>query len=138
MIDMVENFKEYIPFSEWENKEFRFEVNTRKLLSIFSEHQIKTTFFILGWNAERSHGLVREIYKQGHEVASHGYTHRMCTSQSEDALYEELRKSKMLLEDIIGAEVAHYRVPSFFINNQAINSLKKLVILMAQATVLIV
>lgn len=122
----VENFKNYIPFTQWDNKEFRFEDNTRKLLDILKKHQIKATFFILGWNAERSHGLVQEIYKQGHEVASHGYAHQLCSSQSKDALCEDLRKSKMILEDIIGSEVKGYRAPSFSINNQAIILLKEL------------
>lgn len=122
----VENFKDYIHYSQWENKEYRFESNTRELLDIFYEHQIKATFFIVGWNAERTHGLVREIYEQGHEVASHGYTHQMCSVQSKNVLCEDLRKSKLLLEDIIGAEVKGYRAPSFSINNQAIILLKEL------------
>jgi peptidoglycan/xylan/chitin deacetylase (PgdA/CDA1 family) len=46
----VENFKNSIPFSEWGTKEFRFENNTRKLLEIFEEYNIKATFFILGRN----------------------------------------------------------------------------------------
>ena len=123
----VENFKKYIPFSQWDNKEFRFEDNTRKLLALFNDHQIKATFFILGWNAERSRGLVREIHKQGHEVASHGYAHKLCSVQSKDELCEDLRKSKTLLEDIIGAEVKGYRAPGFSINTQAILFLKELV-----------
>ncbi len=122
----VENFKEYIPFSQWDNKEFRFEYNTRRLLDFFNEYQIKATFFILGWNAKRARGLVREIHVQGHEVASHGYAHELCFLQSKDALFEDLRSSKILLEDTIGAEVKGYRAPGFSINDQAILFLKEL------------
>ena len=37
----------------------------------------RATFFVLGWVAERHRGLVREIDARGHEVACHGYGHRM-------------------------------------------------------------
>ena len=70
----VENFKNYIPFSSWESKELRVEKNVLELLDILDgfPDPIPATFFVLGWIAERCPGLVREIQKRGHEVASHG------------------------------------------------------------------
>ena len=78
---------------------------------------VRATFFILGWIAERLPGLVREIHDRGHEVASHGYGHEMCSRQSPEALKADLVKSKHLLEDIIGADVCGYRAPSFSVDN---------------------
>ena len=80
----VENFKVSIPFSEWDTKEFRFENNTRRLLEIFEEYNIKATFFILGWNAERAPELVRDIHNLGHEIASHGF-------EFQNALFREMQ-----------------------------------------------
>lgn len=76
----------------------------------------KSTFFILGWLAERLPDLVREIHARGHEVASHGYNHGLCGACSIEELKLDLKDSKKLLEDIIGAEVCGYRAPSFSIN----------------------
>ena len=82
-----------------------------------TEPTVRCTFFILGWIAERLPGLVREIHDRGHEVASHGFGHEMCSRQSPADLKSDLVKSKQLLEDIIGAEVVGYRAPSFSVDN---------------------
>lgn len=79
--------------------------------------RIHATFFVLGWLAERLPHLVREIKDRGHEVASHGYGHELCSQCSSDDLKEDLAKSKKLLEDIIGARVYGYRAPSFSISD---------------------
>ncbi|MCP4267531.1 MAG: DUF3473 domain-containing protein [Candidatus Brocadiaceae bacterium] len=122
----VENFKNSIPFSEWDTKEFRFEKNTRSLLEIFEKYKIKATFFILGWNAERVPELVREIHSQGHEIASHGYNHDLCTDMTTEDIREDLQKSKDILEDITGSPVYGYRAPSFSITENTISLLKEI------------
>ena len=78
--------------------------------------QIEATFFIHGWIAERLPHLVREIHSRGHEVASHGCYHNLCSHQSPDHLKKDLTDSKKLLEDIISAPIYGYRAPSFAIN----------------------
>jgi len=79
--------------------------------------RIKTTFFVLGWIAERVPNLVREIQKRGHEVASHGYNHDLCGAINHTELKQDLIKSKQLLEAIIGSEIYGYRAPSFSIDD---------------------
>ncbi|KHE90878.1 MAG: DUF3473 domain-containing protein [Candidatus Scalindua rubra] len=122
----VENFKNSIPFSEWDAKELRFENNTRRLLEIFEECNIKATFFVLAWNAERVPELVRDIYNLGHEIASHGYNHHLCSDTTIEDLRQDLQKSKSVLEEIIGSPVLGYRAPSFSITGQAISLLKEI------------
>ena len=118
----VENFKEYIPYSSWEDKELRVEKNTTELLDLLDDAptQIQATFFVLGWIAERYPDLVREIHKRGHEVASHGFDHHLCYNQTPEELRQDLIKSKKLLEDLIGTEVTGYRAPSFSITDDVI------------------
>ena len=93
----VENFKQHIGFSQWGSSEWRFEKNTCLLLDIFEKQKIKATFFILAWNAEHAPELVKEIKAKGHEIASHGYKHELCTIMSYDELREDLLKSKLIL-----------------------------------------
>jgi polysaccharide deacetylase family protein (PEP-CTERM system associated) len=78
---------------------------------------VRATFFVLGWIARKLPGLIREIHARGHEVASHGVDHHLCTDQSIDTLRRDLTDSRKLLEDIIGSRVNGYRAPSFSINN---------------------
>jgi polysaccharide deacetylase family protein (PEP-CTERM system associated) len=77
----------------------------------------KATFFVLGWIAERLPNLVREIHARGHEIASHGYGHELCTKLSVQELERDLIKGKNLLEDITGAQVYGYRAPSFSVSD---------------------
>ncbi len=119
----VENFKSYIPYETWANRELRIEKNTNLILDLFDSVELKNsnkpkaTFFILGWVAERFPNLVDEIASRGHEVASHGYHHHLCSSQPKGTLIQDQIDSKKLLEDITGDAISGYRAPSFDIND---------------------
>ena len=79
----------------------------------------KATFFVLGWIAERYPGLVRRIQKEGHEIACHGYAHKLVYTQSKEEFRQDIRKAKAILEDITGNEVTGYRAPSYSITNKS-------------------
>lgn len=116
----VENFKPWIPFSTWDSSELRVEDNTKRLLDLFDSIpgvSIHTTFFVLGWIAERLPNLVKLIHQRGHEVASHGFYHNLCNQETLDQLKSDLTDSKKLLEDIIGAPIYGYRAPNFSVSN---------------------
>jgi peptidoglycan-N-acetylglucosamine deacetylase len=138
----VENFKQYIPFSTWSERELRVEKNTHRLLDLLDSascinnhkpetlnlepsYHPKATFFILGWVAERLPALVKEIHSRGHEVASHGFSHELCYDCSTESLRDDLSASKKLLEDITGSQVFGYRAPSFSINNDILKIIEE-------------
>jgi len=95
--------------------ESRVEANTGKILDALASHHILSTFFVLGWVAERHKEFIRRIADHGHEIASHGYEHRNILAQSPAQFREEIRKTKRILEDITGQAVLGYRAPSFSI-----------------------
>ena len=113
-----------ISYDDWDSIPVRVEKNTMRLLDLFDQYKIKATFFVLGWVAERHPQIVTEIYKRGHEVASHGYSHQLIYMQSENVFKEESRRSKEILEDIIQAEVIGYRAASYSITNDSIWALE--------------
>ena len=78
-------------------------------------HNVKSTFFVLGWVAERYPELISAIHRQGHEVASHGYAHRRATEQNRDEFSNDVKRSKDHLEDLLGERITGYRAPSFSI-----------------------
>ena len=100
---------------EWEKADSRVERNTRSLIESFDTRGIRATFFVLGWVAERHPGIVRDIVAGGHEVASHGYSHKLVYTQSRAEFREETRRSKAILEDLAGTAVTGYRAASFSI-----------------------
>ncbi len=99
--------------SEWSRLPSRVEQNFSRLLDIFSEYQVQVTCFVLGWIGERFPHLVREAVARGHEIASHGYGHGLVYQQSRDEFYEDVRTSRLLLEDLAAAPVVGYRAPGF-------------------------
>lgn len=116
----VAAFAEVIDPKDWSHWPSRVEANTQRLLSLFAEHQIKITFFILGWVAERYPQLVRDIQAQGHEIASHGYSHQLIYRQTPEVFRAETAKSKYLLEDILQQPVNGYRAASYSITRQSL------------------
>ena len=113
----VSAFEKNICRSDWTNLELRVERNTNRLLELFEQHQVKSTFFTLGWVAERCPNLIRSIVNQGHELGSHGYSHQRATMMTVAEFHQDVSKSKQILEDAAGQKIIGYRAPSFSIND---------------------
>jgi len=122
----VSAFEGIVNRSDWDRMESRVEANTHRLLDLFTLHGVKSTFFVLGWVAERHPDLVRAIRDSGHEVASHGYDHRQITMMSRDELRRDARKSKEILEGTTGEAVLGYRAPSFSVTRATLWALDTL------------
>lgn len=115
----VSAFESVVRFEDWDQYDSRVERNTYRILELLDEHNVKATFFILGWIAERAPSLVRSIHELGHEIASHGYAHQRVYTQTADLFREETRKSKHLLEDIISKPISGYRAASYSITKKS-------------------
>ncbi|MGD0516979.1 MAG: XrtA system polysaccharide deacetylase [Thermoguttaceae bacterium] len=115
----VSAFERYVPRDNWDRYESRVVTNTRRMLGLLDRHNVKATFFILGWVGQHYPQLVREIHQAGHEIASHGYWHRLIYNQTPEEFRDDIRLSRKLLEDIIGERVFIYRAPSFSVTEQS-------------------
>lgn len=116
----VSAFADSIAPHEWGRHSLRVEQNTHKLLDLFDERQIKATFFVLGWVAERTRELILEIARRGHEVACHGYSHQLVYNQTPEVFQQETVRAKSLLEDIVQQPVRGYRAASYSITNRSL------------------
>ena len=112
----VSAFENAISPKDWDTLSLRVEENTYRLLALFAKHKVKSTFFTLGWVAQRCPELIKAIVEQGHELASHGYSHQRATGMTIDEFREDVAKSKQILEDISGKKIKGYRAPSFSVN----------------------
>src|SRR5438132_12522367 len=86
----VSVFDGMLPRHRWATLESRVVRNTERLLRIFDEAGVQATFFVLGWVGERHPELVKRIAALGHEVASHGYAHRLAYDQTPAAFREDV------------------------------------------------
>jgi len=111
----VSAFEGRVRREDWDRLESRVERNTARLLDLFADQDVHVTFFVLGWIAERHPALLRRMVAEGHEVASHGYSHVRATEQTPQAFRDDVARTKALLEDTAGVAVRGYRAASFSI-----------------------
>src|SRR5262249_51161454 len=98
----------------------RVENNTMRMLELLARHDVRATFFVLGYVAEKVPHLVPAIQSAGHEIACHGLTHQLVYKQTQALFREETHRSKSLLEDLSGSKVRGYRAATYSITNQSL------------------
>ena len=123
----VSAFEKYVKHEDWCPYPSRVEANTLKVLDMLEEFSVNATFFILGWVAEKHPSIVKEVQKRGHEIASHGYNHKLVYNMSPEDFRKDIKMAKMLLEDICGKKVCCYRAPSYSITNESLWALDILI-----------
>jgi polysaccharide deacetylase family protein (PEP-CTERM system associated) len=106
--------------ANWGTMPQRVVRNTQALYEMLARHDIKATFFFLGWVVDRHPQLVREAAQAGHEVACHGYSHRLIYQQTPEDFRAETLRSKALIEDQLGAPVLGYRAASYSITRKSL------------------
>lgn len=111
----VSAFAKVVRVEDWPACESRVVQNTRQILDILARHDLKATFFFVGWVAEQHPDLVRQVDSEGHEIATHGYAHQLVTGQTPEQLARDIRHSLDILENIVGRKVVGYRAPSYSI-----------------------
>ena len=114
----VSAFSNNISLDEWRNHDCRVEQNMARILELFDQHNVKGTFFTLGWIAQHYPNVVKQIVAQGHELASHGRNHVRAYDQSPKEFSDDIRSTKQMLEDLGGVEVKGYRAASFSIDER--------------------
>lgn len=114
--------------ARWGDYESRVARNTDIILDTLGRTSSKATFFVLGYIAEQNPSLIKKIFKQGHELAVHGYYHRRVYEMTEQEFDEDLRKSIDVVEGITGAKVHGFRAPEWSIRRStgwALDIMKK-------------
>lgn len=111
----------------WESYESRIRESLPRLLDLLAEHGTRATFFILGWLAEREPELIRRIAAQGHEIGTHGYSHRLIYKLERAQFAAELRRAIDVVEQIVGRPVTAHRAPFFSITRDSLWALDVLI-----------
>jgi polysaccharide deacetylase family protein (PEP-CTERM system associated) len=118
----VEDWYQGLDFDmdEWARFAPRLETGLARLLELLAHAGARATFFVVGWQADRTPGIVREIARHGHEIACHGYTHRFVYRLTPATFREEVRRSRDVLEALAGEPVVGFRAPFFSITADAL------------------
>ncbi|MHC5064191.1 MAG: XrtA system polysaccharide deacetylase [Planctomycetota bacterium] len=116
----VLNLRASVQREDWEKMELRCGDSTRRILDLLDRHSAKATFFFLGWIAERLPDLVRDVASAGHEIGSHGYDHQLLNELGEDGFREDLRRTRVILEELTGSRPELFRACTWSIGPQTL------------------
>jgi polysaccharide deacetylase family protein (PEP-CTERM system associated) len=111
----------------WDGMPARVAESTRRLLDAFERRQVKGTFFILGWVAERHPALIRQIAAAGHELGCHSYAHQLVYDLTPRQFKEDTLRAQAVIADACGMRPISYRAPSYSITKRSMWALEVLV-----------
>lgn len=103
-------FNRFIQKNRWQRFESRVEVTTDRALELLATHDVKATFFVLGWIADQFPQAVRRVAEAGHEVAVRGYFHRSVREMTPEEFKADAERARHAVEDATGRRVYGYRL----------------------------
>ena len=112
-----------------ENPESQIEDSTRTILDLLEKYRVKATFFILGDIARKHPDLIKSIHAGGHEIASHGMSHKPLWELGDLDFDLELKTFERLIDEILGPRVSikGFRAPTFSMDNTTRYAMGRLV-----------
>ena len=113
-------FEKVVAPDQWPQLESRVERNVERILDLLERYQVRATFFVLGWIGEHHPWVVKKIAGFGHEVACHGYDHRLIHEMSPEDFREQLSRSVDILQGLTGKKILGFRAPSFSIKEDTL------------------
>jgi len=99
--------------TNWERFEYRVDKMVLPILDFLDQKKVKATFFCMGWLADNHPELVREIANRGHQIGCNSYMHAEPNTLTKEQFYDDVKRSREILEKVSGKSVEAYRAPSF-------------------------
>lgn len=96
-----------------------------KILELLSKEELKATFFVPGWTAEKYTDRMEAIVAGGHEIGHHGYLHEWIDPDYPDKEREALEKGLESLKRTVGVRPSGYRSPAGETSANMINMLQE-------------
>jgi len=81
------------------------------MLHVLDSKNARVTFFVVGRWANKNPDLLRQMAAKGHQIASHGASHKLCTRLSDIDLNDIIRDGVAAIRDILGKEPAPIFAP---------------------------
>lgn len=117
----VHAFSRWIQPADWDGYPSRVMESTQRLLDILQARDVRATFFIVGWVAEKYPELIQKIADQGHEIGSHSYWHRLVYDQTPSEFAADVESSlEAISRAVPSAAISGYRAPSFSITKETL------------------
>ena len=105
--------KQPVPRSSW-----RVCAATERILKLLDEYGVKATFFVLGSVAAAEPELITHIAGGGHEIASHGWSHRLIHQLTPDQFRDELAQTEDIIQGQAGNLPVGFRAPQWSVSGR--------------------
>jgi polysaccharide deacetylase family protein (PEP-CTERM system associated) len=124
-IDMEEffhadNLKQCWPPDTWDSAPCRTRETVPRLLEALGAAGVKSTWFVLGWLAEKAPDLVARVAAAGHEIGCHTTSHRLIYEQSPEEFRADLLRATKAITEATGRRPTAFRAPSFSITAKSL------------------
>jgi len=86
-------------------------IYTPQILAVLARYNVKATFFVLGWQAERYPELMEDIAAAGHSIQNHTWFHSRLPSWSSGAISTKLTRAQDTIIATSGITPRCYRPP---------------------------
>ncbi len=106
--------------SQYDATSTNLESNVDRLIDLCAENGVKSTCFILGDVAKNKPYVVKKLFEAGHEIASHGMSHKLIYPMTPEEFSTDLRTSSAILEQITGQKVVGFRAPSWSVKRETL------------------
>ena len=111
----VEAFRDQFPTDTWELQKTRILSNMVRVAELLDDYNVKATFFVLGWIAEKFPQVVEYLLSRGHEIGSHSYSHNLIYNMTPDEFKADTYRSLEVIKGKRDFPIIGYRAPSFSI-----------------------
>jgi polysaccharide deacetylase family protein (PEP-CTERM system associated) len=102
----------------WEKFESRIHRNVDRVLDILQRHNLRATFFCLGWIAKKYPEVVKKVLACNHEIGCHSMNHQLVYHQYPEEFKNDLRDALHILEDVSGNKITMYRAAGFSVSEK--------------------
>ena len=103
------------------DKEYSFLDGLDVYLEILEKHDIKSDFFVVGEIASKLSSVLKKISASGHSIGSHGWDHKRPIMIQKKDFRNDIIRTKVEIENIIGSSVSGYRAPCFSIDRERLD-----------------
>lgn len=116
-----------LSMESWASLPSRIGAQTDRILELLDRHSVSATFFILGWVAEHTPGVVRRIARAGHEIGCHSYAHQPIYRLTPAQFRQDTVRAVRAIEEACGVTPRVYRAPNYSITTECLWALEILV-----------
>ncbi len=109
------NYADQMSSDSWNSLDRRAGGGVDRLLTLCDDLNMRATFFVLGWLADREPAIIRRIADAGHEIGCHSYDHPVIYTLDRETFRDDTRRGRDAIGNAIGVAPTLYRAPSFTI-----------------------